>query len=238
MKKPLIGLPGRRKQGRDIAGMPENFARVDIDLYFTDYARGVTEAGGLPVHIPIELDPCEMIPHLDGVLLTGGTDVDPARYGADPSPDLLAPEPERDGLEFALLEAAIERGTPVLGVCRGLQVINVFAGGSLNQHVPAHVRYDRPVDAEEHVVEFAEGSILHGLYGSRRKVNTLHHQTVDQAGDNLVVTAFSDDGVVEGLEHRWAEVLAVQWHPELMTSRAGDPVFRWLVESAAARMAS
>ena len=238
MNKPLIGLSGRRKQGRDIAGMPATFGGVDADLYFADYSRGIIDAGGLPVNLPIDLDPREVISRLDGVLLTGGTDVDPTLYGAEAGPELLAPEPERDRLELALFEIAVDRDIPVLGICRGLQVINVFHGGSLNQHVAAHVRYDRPVDAEEHMVEFKEGSVLHGLYGNSRKVNTLHHQTVDRPGDDLVVTAVSDDGEVEGLEHQDAAVLAVQWHPELMTSRSDEPVFRWLVESSAARMAS
>lgn len=238
MNKPLIGLVGRCKQGRDINGIPDTFGEVDVDLYFADYARGVIDAGGLPVHLPIDLDPREVIARLDGVLLSGGTDVDPALYGAEPHPELLALEPERDQLEFSLLEAAIERDVPVLGICRGIQVLNVFQGGTLNQHVAAHVRLDLPVDAEEHRVEFKDGSILHRLYGESRDVNTLHHQTIERPGDNLVVTAIADDGVVEGLEHEDATVVAVQWHPELMTSRSTDPVFRWLVENAATRMGS
>lgn len=238
MNQPLIGLPGRQKQGRDIVGMPESLHDLDIDLYFADYARGVLDAGGVPVNLPVDLDPTTVVARLDGILLTGGTDVDPARYGAEPDEELLAPEQARDDLEFVLLETAIERDIPVLGICRGLQVVNVVDGGTLNQHVPAHFRMDLPPDTEEHTVEFKDGSILHHLYGESRRVNTLHHQTVARPGPNLEVTAISDDGEIEGLEHQQAAVVAVQWHPEMMTSRADDPVFRWLVDAATARMSS
>ncbi len=238
MNKPLIGLSGRRRKGRDVAGTPEPLNEIDIDVYMADYARGVLDAGGLPVHLPIDIDPAAIIARLDGILLPGGTDVDPARYGADAHAQLLPGEPERDGFEFALLDCAVSSEIPVLGICRGLQVINVFDGGTLHQHVAPHSRYDLPPTAEEHGVEFKDGSILHGLYGETRRVNTLHHQTVDRPGQHLIVTAIADDGEVEGLEHGEAEILAVQWHPELMTSRAEDPVFGWLVDQAPVRMGS
>lgn len=234
-QQPLIGIPGRRRTGADVAGTPEPLGDAPLDLYFADYALAVIEAGGLPIHIPLDVDPATLVRRIDGVLLPGGTDVDPARYGADPHPEILALEPARDELELALLDGAVARDLPVLGICRGLQLINVFAGGTLHQHVAPHSRFDLPPHTEEHGVEIKDGSTLHALYGPSRRVNTLHHQTVDRPGAGLTVTAISDDGEVEGLEHEDARLIAVQWHPELMHGRATDPIFGWLVEAAADR---
>jgi putative glutamine amidotransferase len=238
MPKPLIGLTGRRKVGRDLAGTPEPLHGLAVDAYFADYARGVLEAGGLPVHLPIDLDPDDIVDRLDGLLLPGGTDIDPTRYGATPHAELLAVEPERDSFELGLLARATIRDIPVLGICRGLQLINVLGGGTLHQHVAPHARFDLPPDTEKHTVELKDGSTLHRLYGPTREVNTLHHQTIDVLGRHLTVTAIADDGEVEGIEHDTADIVAVQWHPELMAGRADDPVFRWLVDTAATRMAS
>ena len=230
-KPPLIGLPGRRKRASEMSGFPEVFDDRDIDLYFADYARGVTEAGGIPVHLPIEVDPAVVGERLDGIVLPGGTDIDPIRYGAEPHPELLTPEQERDDLELGLLLAALDADIPVLGICRGIQVINVHQGGTLHQHVPEHGRFDLPIDTAIHQVSFVEGSILGELYGPSAEVNSLHHQTVDQLGRDLTVTAKSDDGVIEGLE-MGDLVVAVQWHPEMMPTRPTDPIFGWLVERA------
>ncbi|MEM7288627.1 MAG: gamma-glutamyl-gamma-aminobutyrate hydrolase family protein, partial [Actinomycetota bacterium] len=161
----------------------------------------------------------------------GGTDIDPARYGAQPDPELLAVESERDDLELRLLECALEREIPVLGICRGIQLVNVHLGGTLNQHIPAHSRFDVSADTEVHDVDIAPDSVLRAIYGERRRVNSLHHQTVADVGSGLRVTATADDGTVEGLE-LGDNLVAVQWHPEMMTSRSTDPIFSWLVERA------
>jgi putative glutamine amidotransferase len=237
MSRPLIGLPGRRKLGRSIDGFPAILDDIEIDLYLADYAKGVLEAGGLPVNLPIDADPRDFADHLDGVLLTGGADIGPERYGHAAETDLFPPETERDDFEFALLERAIERELPVLGICRGLQLINIHAGGTLHQDVPPHARYDVAPDVAAHVVEFVEGSMLRDLYGERRPVNSLHHQTVRELGGGLKATGLADDGTVEGLESDDGRLLAVQWHPEMMRTRADDPVFGWLVQEAIARSA-
>ena len=230
-KPPLIGLPGRRKRAKDVSGFPETMHEREFDLYAADYARGVIEAGGIPVHIPIDVDPAVIGERLDGLLLTGGTDIDPALYGVDPVAELLDPEPERDSLELGLLTAALEVGIPVLGICRGIQLVNVHQGGTLHQHVPEHSRFELPVDTTIHKVKFTSGSTLHNLYGAAAEVNSLHHQTVADVGRGLLVTAQADDGTVEGLE-KDDSVVAVQWHPELMHTRSTDPIFGWLVERA------
>ena len=230
-RRPLIGLPCRRKHIGQIDGFPESLRDLHVDLYFADYARSVIAAGGLPVHLPLDADPEHWLDVLDGIVLTGGADVEPERYGHDNHASHT--EPRRDEIEFTLLEAAVANGTPVLGICRGLQVVNVHAGGTLVQDVPSHARYDLGPAAESHRVTIEPGSRLHAVYGAEVTVNSLHHQTVDSLGSTLRVTARAEDGTVEGVERVDAEVLAVQWHPEMMDH--GDPVFGWIVERARLR---
>jgi len=225
-RRPLVGLPGRRTKISEVAGMPPALGHIDADLFFSDYARAVYAAGGLPVHLPIDVDPAEWSGHLDAIVLTGGADVDPARYGAPNTASL--PEAVRDDLEFALLDHALADGTPVLGVCRGFQLINVHLGGTLHQDVPPHARFDLDPAGSIHSVAFTADSTLHALYGPNLAVNSLHHQTVDTLAPGLVATGVADDGTIEGIEPTDGRpLLAVQWHPEMMES--GAPVFDWLI---------
>ncbi len=232
--RPLIGLTGRRKTAGQIIGTPESLHGLEGDWYLADYARGVLEAGGLPVHLSLDVDPALYVERLDGLLLSGGADVEPCRYGAEPDDHADPPETIRDEYELAILGRAIEKELPVLGICRGLQVLNVFAGGTLHQDVPEHARYDVAPHTLTHAIEITPGSGLERLYGRTHEVNSLHHQTIDQVGDELIVTA-SHDATVEGLEHARLPILAVQWHPEMLTTRSTDPVFSWIVEQASAR---
>ena len=243
--KPLIGLPGRRKQARQVDGFPESLHRLDVDLYLADYSRSVLAAGGLPINIPMDADPAEYTPHLHGLLLTGGADVEPTNYAQDPDGN-GAYETDRDQLELALLDQALTADIPVLGICRGLQVINVHAGGTLHQHVPDHARYDLAPDTRVHEVSFEPHSRLGLLYAgsnsgsglgqepSTAAVNSLHHQSVDKLGNELIVSARDDAGVVEGLELPGRDVLAVQWHPEMLSEP--EPVFAWLITQAGKRL--
>ncbi len=230
--RPLIGLPGRVKTGRDIRGIPSSFGDAQIDMYMSAYAQGVIAAGGLPVHLPIDVDPLLIVERLDGILLPGGTDIEPSLYGAESETDVFPPEPERDHLELGLYKGAVDRRLPVLGICRGQQVVNVGAGGTLHQDVPPHSIFDLPAETEFHEVSFEAGSTLRELYGPTAWVNSLHHQAVDAVGEGLRVTARADDGVAEGLEHMSLPIVCVQWHPEMMSTRDTDPVFRWLVDAA------
>ncbi len=235
-RRPLIGLTGRRKSAASVIGTADSLKGLDGDWYFADYARGVLRAGGLPVHLPLDVDPRWFDGYLDGVLLSGGADVDPVHYGAAAGVETVGLEPERDDFELALVDAAIDTSTPVLGVCRGLQILNVAAGGTLHQHVPVHARYDVAPDALVHSVEFMAGSELARLYGPSAEVNSLHHQTIDRLGDGFRVTAVDpSDGTVEGFEHETLPIVAIQWHPEMLATRDSDPAFAWLVEQAAAR---
>ena len=231
-RRPLIGLPGRRKSIRQIEGFPASLHHLHVDIYFADYARAIYAAGGMPVHLPLDADPQDWAHHLDGIVLTGGADVEPERYGHDNHASDT--EPHRDAVEFALFEAALGDGLPVLGICRGLQLINVHQGGTLEQHVPAHSRYDIAPHEESHVLAITPGSTLHRLFGDSARVNSLHHQTVGEVGKGLTVTAVAEDGVVEGVEMEGLPVVAVQWHPEMMDHR--DPTFDWIVRCANDRL--
>ncbi len=207
---------------------------LDVDLYFCDYARAVLAAGGLPVFLPSSAEPACYGDRLDGLLLSGGADIDPARYGQEPRADLFTPEPARDTFELGLLDGAAAAGIPVLGICRGIQVLNVHGGGTLHQHVAAHACFEQPTNSIAHRVDFVAGSVLASVYGSSIQVNSLHHQTIDQVADGFAVTANSEDGTIEGLEsteHPW---LGVQWHPEMLDSRDQDPAFTWLIQTASA----
>lgn len=232
-QRPMIGLTGRRKLGSDLKEALEPLKGLEADWYYADYARAVLEAGGLPVNLPLDADPSLYVGRLDGILLSGGTDIGPIRYGAESESDVFAPEPERDEFELKLLAGAAEQEIPVLGICRGLQMINVFAGGTLRQDVPEHSKFDLPPDTLTHSIDLVSGSILGELYGRSMQVNSLHHQAVERVGAGLAVTA-SSDGSVEGLEHQSLPIVAVQWHPEMLPTRKSDPIFTWLVRQAAA----
>ena len=229
---PLIGISGRTKTGAQINVKPDSLRGLEVDLYFCDYARGVIAAGGLPVFLPSSADPADYANRLDGLLLSGGTDIDPARYSQEPCAELLTPEPARDAFEMVLLDGAAAAGMPVLGICRGIQVLNVHGGGTLHQHVAPHACFHQPPNSVAHRVDFTEGSLLASLYGPSVQVNSLHHQAIDRVADGFVVTGRSGDGTVEGLESTKRPWLGVQWHPEMLDSRDGDPVFDWLVKAA------
>ncbi|MYA83569.1 MAG: gamma-glutamyl-gamma-aminobutyrate hydrolase family protein [Acidimicrobiales bacterium] len=256
MPKPLIGLSGRRRAGARIRGFPPVFVDVEVDLYIAHYAQAVHAAGAVALHVPLDADPADVVPRLDGVLLTGGEDVAACLYadrlheqvydGIDPFAERAAgfdndrgasnspadSVPLRDAFEIALLDAAVGAGLPVLGICRGPQLINIAAGGTLHQHLPEHAATDGPPDATPHTVTTTEGSQLRQMYGPEVAVNSLHHQAVDQLGEGYIATAHSPDGIIEGMEHTELPIIAVQWHPELMTGALEDPCFRWLVEHA------
>ncbi len=235
MGAPLIAVTGRRRSAAGMHAGPPQLDALEAELYFTGYADHIGASGGLAVYLPSRADPGDTMDRMDGLVLTGGTDVDPARYGAavpelgaasGPAVHPTTPplDPARDAVELALLDAALERGLPVLAICRGLQLVNVSRGGTLHAHLtdhPAGVRHDVLVEP---------GSVLGALHGATTSVNSMHHQSVDRLGRDLVITARASDGVVEGLELPGARLLGVQWHPEQLD--APQPVFRWLVDAA------
>lgn len=204
------------------------------------YVTAIRAAGGLPLILPTlaPSDAQAVLAELDGLVLSGGGDFEPAAYGGVAGPDLMGVDPERDRWELALVVAAEDLGVPVLGICRGLQALNVAAGGTLVAHLPdrsdqAHRVLER--DREPvHSVAVVEGSLLHGLSGPSCGVNSLHHQAADLVGSGLRAVGYAPDGVIEALEDtRWGRTLGVQWHPELLSGQPEQgALFSWLVDAA------
>jgi putative glutamine amidotransferase len=239
MMIPLIGTTGRRLLAAQLVGVPQQMLDASVDVHFAEYTDKITDAGGVPVQLTRSADPLAVIEHLHGLLLAGGGDIDPRRYGATPGVGHGVFEPERDRFESALLAAAIERGIPVLGICRGAQVINVHFGGTLIPHLPddvgeAHSSTGYPRNERTHEVVFEAETQLGEMYGERCRVNSFHHQAVGDVGDDLVVAAVAGDGVIEAIEHRHHAVLGVQWHPEMLADL--EPCFDWLIRKAKERL--
>ncbi len=206
------------------------------------YIAAIQRAGGLAVMIPpdeaLVTHPGEMLDRLDGLILAGGADVDPSFYGAERHPETHHTVPERDRTEIAIAIGAIERDLPVLGICRGMQVINVALGGTLHQHLPElfgheeHRRHPGTFDGAEHDVRLEPGSLAARAAGEEVHVTkSHHHQGVDVIGDGLRVTGHSTlDDLVEAIELPGKDfVLGVQWHPE---ADEKSRVVRALVERA------
>lgn len=224
MSKPLIGLTAERFSSG-------YFEQPDHDVHgvLRTYVEAVLGAGGLPVIIPLsmpEADLRALYERLDGVLLPGGADVDPAHFAASPHEKLGAVDAERDRVELALARHALSDGKPLLGVCRGAQVMNVALGGTLYQDLPseypapllrhAHPVAEFPRDHLAHPVQVEEESLLARVLGTPiAQVNSRHHQAIQSVAPGLTVVARAPDGVIEGVEkptHPFA--LGVQWHPE------------------------
>jgi putative glutamine amidotransferase len=240
-KRPLIGVSAGFHDFGDYGGV--------------GVQRPVLAAGGLPVtlaQLPDAIEPALDV--LDGVILAPGRDIEPRRYGQDPHELLAATDPQRDAFELLLAASALERGLPVLGMCRGIQLLNVALGGTLAQDVSLLVD-DHPTDPgwrawkrvekaslseapvpehPRHDISITAGSLLAQALGTTTiSVSSFHHQAIDRLGDGLSVVARSPDGVFEAVELSGRPVLAVQW--ELQEEWRIDPrflkVFTWFVES-------
>jgi putative glutamine amidotransferase len=195
---------------------------VEVNVSQRTYSRGVAEAGGLPVILPPDDEtsdvPEQLLAMLDGLVLAGGSDIDPASYGAEPDPHTKGSWPERDRFELALARGALERDLPVLGICRGMQLLNVACGGTLEQHVAdTELHLHTPGTFSDHDVRLEPGSLAARAVGAERvSVRSHHHQGVDQLGDGLVATGWADPGdtieAIEIPEKRWA--LGILWHTE------------------------
>ena len=214
------------------------------------YVRAVEKAGGLPLTLPPQEDVASLLDIVDGVLLSGGPDVDPARYGDNTVHDqTYGVDAERDQFEIDLFAAAVRRDIPVLGICRGIQVINVALGGTLLQDVPSdhpgarevgHRQHERGLESSEigHEVSVCAADLLPIFASKRPGVNSFHHQAIRDLAPGLAAVAHSPDGLIEAVAMPGnMSVFGVQWHPELMFEHHPEHLapFRRLVDLAAAR---
>ncbi len=231
MTRPLVAVIGRRAAQVGILRFSATVAAEAI-------CEGVWAAGGEPVilHGPAA-DPLGDLParldNFDALLLPGGADVDPNRYGAVPAPETVDTVAFQDELDIGAARSAMVAGIPMLAICRGMQVLNIALGGTLIQHLGEPMHHN-----SIHPVWIRENSRLHGIVGAKTvEVSSYHHQAIDRLGAHLTVAATSADGVVEAVEHTEADVVAVQWHPEdrHTTSHHDSALFADLVERAEKR---
>ncbi len=193
------------------------------------YINAVKKAGGIPLVIPADLNRAELktlVTSLDGILFTGGGDIDPKNYNGSFHPNVYGISPERDTLEFSLVQLTLAANKPLLAICRGIQVLNVAFGGDLYTHIqdqfPNSLKHDwfpeYPRDKLAHTVRLTPGSKLYNIFKMDEiRVNSLHHQGIKEIGTGLKATAFAPDGLVEGLEvDGTLFALGVQWHPECL----------------------
>lgn len=202
-----------------------------------NYANAVLRAGNVPVVLPRtdDVDAVRaLVERIDVLLLAGGCDLDPATFGQAPSPFLGEVVAERDAFEFSLLAEAVRQRRPVLGICRGIQVINVYFGGTLYQDMPSeldpamarHQRPDKPWEVV-HPVRITAGSRLNGILGvTEAGVNSTHHQACRDIAPGFRVTAVADDGIVEAIESDTLPILGVQFHPERLVKLPDSPFTR------------
>jgi putative glutamine amidotransferase len=248
--RPLIGVTTSEVRSAErVHQVPEGEPRVREMALGLTYLRAVEAAGGLPMVIPpMDEEAIEpLLDRLDGLCLSGGPDLDPTHYGAEPHAELGPTEPDLDRFELTLARRADAREMPILAICRGTQALNVARGGVLHQHLPElgeeipH-RQQNPGTEPSHPVRIERGSRLAAALGYEEEVqvadcldvNSFHHQAIDRLGDELAVTARAPDGTIEGIEDpRRRFLIGVQWHAETMVHRAFEAsLFRNFVEAS------
>jgi len=236
MEHPLIAVTAANQPDK------RGFDRASLNL---SYLRAIEAAGGVPLLLSPGMTPeriAAALAQASGLILTGGGDVDPARYGATPHETIIGVSESRDTMEVEALREADALGLPVLAICRGMQVLNVARGGTLLQDIPSMVSgacqhsIQDPREGPAHAVAIDAGTRLAGIAGTAYEVNSRHHQAVDRLGEGLTITAHAPDGVVEALEAPGERFLVgVQWHPEDMAGRFESADRLFAAFAAAAR---
>ncbi|MGY1527532.1 gamma-glutamyl-gamma-aminobutyrate hydrolase family protein [Streptomyces sp. MN3] len=209
--RPLIGISTYAE-----SGVRWGVWQLDAALLPAGYPRLVQRAGGLAAMLPPDASEhaAAAVARLDGLVIAGGPDVEPVHYGAEPDPRTGPPARARDAWELALIRAALERGVPLLGICRGMQLLNVALGGTLVQHIDGHAEV--PGVFGRHPVKPVPGTRYAEAVPEETSVPTYHHQAADRLGTGLIPSAYAEDGTVEAVERPdgpW--VVGVQWHPEM-----------------------
>lgn len=238
MKKPIIGITSSHEKENGL----RNYHRTTVSI---DYTKGVIEGGGIPIVIPttgnIEVIK-EQLNLLDGLILSGGPDINPIYYGEDFKEKIGVISPERDDNEIKILKEFLKTEKPILGICRGHQLLNVYFGGTLYQDLSyfenESLKHRQEVypELEVHKVLIEKKSILESLYGESIRTNSFHHQAIKKLGKGFKAIAKSSDGIVEAIEkvdHKFC--LGIQWHPEMMVARGNKEmikIFKLLIEKS------
>ena len=236
MKKPIIAITS----SMDLNPNRLNDNRTMVSL---DYSNSVINSGGIPVILPIT-DNFEVIKeqvkYFDGLILSGGGDPDPNLYGEDCLQELGDITPERDTFELAILEEFLKTKKPILGICRGLQLMNIFYGGTLYQdikYVDTNIQHKQKwlADLPTHDINILENNILFEIFGKKARTNSFHHQMIKDLGRELTSIATANDGVIEAIQNKnYPFFYGVQWHPEMMASRGNlgmKKIFDKFIES-------
>jgi putative glutamine amidotransferase len=242
-KSPVIGITGYHVRGEEgFGGAFRGVPGQGFSVFGHDYIHSVQKVGGIPLTIPVgERSTSEsIIERLDGVILSGGEDIDPTLYGSHPDQRCWMMAPERDRYELEILETSLRLNKPVLAICRGMQLVNIYFGGTLyidnadySEKVLTHQFGKAPRWYLAHRVKLIS-EMLKSLYmADEIQTNSYHHQSVKDVGAGLEISALAEDGIVEGLYHPdHPNLLAIQWHPEMMSvqNEAGLIPFRWLMD--------
>jgi putative glutamine amidotransferase len=236
MSRPVIGVSASIEAADWVV-----WEGVEANVSQRTYSLCIADAGAIPVILPADEasadSPDGLLDVIDGLVLSGGADLDPASYGADRDPHTKGYKAERDRFEIALARRALERDIPVLGICRGMQVLNVACGGTLVQQLAdTSIHNHTPGQFSDHAVRLAPGSLAAEALGAERvSVHSHHHQGVDRLGDGLVATGWAEPGdVIEAIEHpgrSWA--LGLLWHPE---EQRNNPALAALAEAARSKV--
>ena len=194
------------------------------------YVDSVVRAGGVPFIMPI----CEdeniikkMIENVDGVIMTGGVDIHPFRFNEEPNPKIGEISKERDDFDFLIMKHAFEKNKPIFGICRGIQLINVFFGGTLIQDINSQKNTNilhsqtAPRDIATHKIKIKKDSVIFDIFGKSAEVNSFHHQAIGKLSKDFKITSAANDGIIESIEYKKKDrfILGVQWHPECMTEK-------------------
>ncbi len=230
--RPLIGVTAY-----EVPASFGHWSGVETVMVPSTYTRSVLNAGGLPIVIPPMEGVEQVLETLDGIVFTGGSDIDPDVYGQPAHAETVGLYRHRDDSELALMRVALERALPMLAICRGMQLLNIVRGGDLHQHLPdvsadAAMHRGEPGRFAEHTVRIEAGTTLASLLGPEATTHSFHHQAPDRIGAGLRVAAVADDGSVEAVEDpNMRFTVGVLWHPE-ESDEGGAPLFQELVARA------
>jgi len=232
--KPLIGILANKTHVKDTSDIM--FGSV-INYVNQDYLTSVNEAGGIPLILPVSGDVEAQLENVSGIVLAGGDDIDPYLYHEEPHPKLGRVYKETDAYYLQVIEVALKKNLPILGICKGHQALNIYYGGTLYQDLrsqnEAYFKHVQLSFREEssHAIKIEKDSFLYEAYGEAVAVNSFHHQAIKDLGKDLKITATSSDGMIEAIEDQKKRVIGVQFHPEMLRDKGSRQLFKNFIKA-------